>query len=174
MSPKPARCHRQARSLQGLDVAVNQGGGRLRRRSVHEAGPVSLTGVGHEGELAYHEDGPSNVQRRAIEPPGVVGEDAELRGASSETLGVGFVITVAHPQEDQQALADLAGRFAVYGDPGPADALDQGLQLPVLAPDVSVLDVSLFFSSLLASVFVSWALSDELLPAPLLLPERLR
>ena len=109
---------RAATAHAGLDLAgemlveplagLGRGGGR-------EAGAVAL-GLGGEGELANDERRAARVEERAVHPPLVVAEDAQVRRLAREPRALRLGVAAHRADEDDEARSDLADDLAADGD----------------------------------------------------------
>ena len=88
----------RARRRSARRAARPLGPGRTR-----EARTVPLLGIRDQSELAHDERRTSRVQERAVELPLFVLEDTQAGDAASESLGIGFVVLLGHPQQNDES-----------------------------------------------------------------------
>src|SRR5207248_5221848 len=83
--------------------------GFLRRSCIAEAWPVSSSRIGDERELTHHERLAVDVQKRAVETPFVVLENAQMSHFRGQAVGCGTVVPPRHSEQNAEPGADLAG-----------------------------------------------------------------
>ena len=81
-----------------------------------EARPVSFGGVRNERELADDEHASPLLEDAAVELPLLVLEDPQARDLPGQAHRDRFVVAVRDPEQDAEAVADLAHGFALDED----------------------------------------------------------
>ena len=97
----------------------------------HEAGTVTATKIGVEGELGDGEDGAAAVQDRPVHPALLVGEDTHPGQLADGIVHLVRPVAVLDSHQEQESCADALGfkirirlpLFVDHIDPGTADPL---------------------------------------------------
>ncbi len=101
----------------------------VRWRRSRERGAPPPSHVGHERELAHHEDATTDVGHGSIHPVGVVTEDAETRQLVGERIHIPFRVRDAGPGENEQARPDRPDELTVDDHRSFTNSLDNGAHM---------------------------------------------
>ena len=96
------------------------------RRGGGETGTHARTGIGGQGELADQQQATPGLGQRTVHLSLPVGKNPVPQQALGHADQVGFGIARFYGHQGQEARADRPDGFALDGDAGLGDALDEG------------------------------------------------
>ena len=119
---------RKARRLKPPDEKLEEPAGLLRFLRGIEARPCPLRKIGSQRELGNHEELSSHGLHGEVHLALIVLKDPKLCHLPGEIRGRGLGISLLHPDEHEEPLADPGDLPAFHGDPGFPDPLHNDLQ----------------------------------------------